>query len=50
MLLMSGDHASKRILSQLLVPAVGRKAMDLGEGLDKGWYFCVRTLFHLTIP
>ncbi|KAF9451414.1 NAD(P)-binding protein [Macrolepiota fuliginosa MF-IS2] len=35
MLLMSGNHASKKLLSQLLVPAVGRKVMDLGEDLEK---------------
>ncbi|KXN88881.1 hypothetical protein AN958_06751, partial [Leucoagaricus sp. SymC.cos] len=32
---MSGDYASKRTVSHLLVPAVGRKVLDLGEDLEK---------------
>ncbi|KAJ3569730.1 hypothetical protein NP233_g4855 [Leucocoprinus birnbaumii] len=34
-LLMSGDYSSKKLVNHLLVPAVGRKAMDLGEDLEK---------------
>lgn len=39
---MSGDYASKKILSHLLVPAVGRKVIDLGEDLEKGLFLPIQ--------
>lgn len=35
---MSGDYRSKKEVSYLLVPAVGRKVIDLGGDLQKGMY------------
>lgn len=36
MLIMSGDYRSKKEVAHLLVPAVGRKVLDLGEDMEKG--------------
>lgn len=36
LLIMSGDYSSKKIVAHLLVPAVGRKVLDLGENVEKG--------------
>jgi 3-hydroxyisobutyrate dehydrogenase-like beta-hydroxyacid dehydrogenase len=33
---MSGDYRSKKEVAFLLVPAVGRKVLDLGENVEKG--------------
>lgn len=33
---MSGDYRSKKEVAFLLVPAVGRKVIDLGENVEKG--------------
>lgn len=33
---MSGDYHSKKEVAYLLVPAVGRKVIDLGGNLEKG--------------
>ena len=35
-LAMSGDYRSKKEVAFLLVPAVGRKVVDLGESIQKG--------------
>lgn len=35
-LIMSGDYRSKKEVAYLLVPAVGRKVIDLGGNLEKG--------------
>lgn len=40
---MSGDYRSKKEVAFLLVPAVGRKVIDLGGNLEKG---PVLILFH----
>ncbi|KAF7343190.1 NAD(P)-binding protein [Mycena venus] len=34
-IVMSGDHQSKQEVAPILVPAVGRKVIDLGESLEK---------------
>lgn len=36
LIIMSGDHRSKREAAYLLVPAVGRRVVDLGENIEKG--------------
>jgi len=33
---MSGDYRSKKEVAFLMVPAVGRKVLDIGENLEKG--------------
>lgn len=33
---MSGDYRSKKEIAHILIPAVGRKAMDLGGNIEKG--------------
>ena len=33
---MAGDYRSKKEVAYLLVPAVGRKVIDLGGNLEKG--------------
>jgi len=33
---MSGDYRSKKELAYLLVPAIGRKVLDLGGNVEKG--------------
>ena len=33
---MSGDYRSKKEVAYLLVPAIGRKVVDLGGNLEKG--------------
>lgn len=35
-LVMSGDYRSKKEVAYLLVPAIGRKVIDLGGNLEKG--------------
>ncbi|KAF9469768.1 hypothetical protein BDZ94DRAFT_1243214 [Collybia nuda] len=35
LLIMSGDYSSKKLAARLLVPAIGRKIMDLGENVEK---------------
>jgi hypothetical protein len=35
-LIMSGDYQSKKEVAYLLVPAVGRKVIDLGGNVEKG--------------
>ena len=35
-LVMAGDYRSKKEVAYLLVPAVGRKVIDLGGNLEKG--------------
>ncbi|TFK77471.1 NAD-P-binding protein [Pluteus cervinus] len=35
LILMSGDYHSKKEVAYLLVPAVGRKVIDLGENIEK---------------
>lgn len=34
--MMSGEYRSKKEAAYLLVPAVGRKVIDLGGNLEKG--------------
>lgn len=36
LIIMSGDYRSKKEVAYLLVPAVGRKVVDLGGNLEKG--------------
>lgn len=36
LLIMSGDYRSKKEVAFLLIPAIGRKAFDLGGNLEKG--------------
>jgi 3-hydroxyisobutyrate dehydrogenase-like beta-hydroxyacid dehydrogenase len=36
LIIMSGDYHSKKEVAYLLVPAVGRKVVDLGKNLEKG--------------
>lgn len=33
---MSGDYRSKKELAYILVPAVGKKVVDLGGNVEKG--------------
>jgi hypothetical protein len=40
---MSGDYQSKKEVAYLLVPAVGRKVVDLGGNLEKGELLVTRT-------
>ena len=40
LLIMSGEYHFKKEVAHLLVPAVGRKVIDLGENLEKGRYYC----------
>jgi hypothetical protein len=40
---MSGDYRSKKEVAYLLVPAVGRKVVDLGGNLEKGELLPTRT-------
>ncbi len=35
-IMMSGEYQIKKQISYLIVPAVGRKVIDLGENLEKG--------------
>lgn len=35
-LVMSGDYKAKKELAYILIPAVGRKVIDLGGNLEKG--------------
>ena len=35
-IVMSGDYRSKKEVAYLLVPAVGRKVIDLGGNVEKG--------------
>ncbi len=39
-IIMSGDYRSKKEVAYLLVPAVGRKVIDLGGNLQKGMTIC----------
>ena len=36
LLVMSGDYRSKKEVAYILVPAIGRKVIDLGGNLEKG--------------
>lgn len=36
LIVMSGDYRSKKEIAHILIPAVGRKAMDLGGNIEKG--------------
>ena len=36
LIIMSGDYHSKKEVAYLLVPAIGRKVIDLGENVEKG--------------
>jgi hypothetical protein len=38
---MSGDYLCKKEIAHLLVPAVGRKVVDLGGNLEKGMMFSI---------
>lgn len=49
-LVMSGDYRSKKEVAYLLVPAVGRKVVDLGGNVEKGgssvfYFLCYLNLF-----
>jgi hypothetical protein len=33
---LTGDYRAKKEIAYLLVPAVGRKVIDLGENIEKG--------------
>ena len=37
--MMSGDYRSKKEVAYLLVPAIGKKVVDLGGNLEKGAFF-----------
>lgn len=48
-IIMSGDYRSKKEVAYLLVPAVGRKVVDLGGNLEKGrsyFRYLFTRLFH----
>ena len=52
LIVMAGDYRSKKEIAHLLIPAVGRKVIDLGGNLEKGRCGCgVRpvTMRRLTI-
>jgi 3-hydroxyisobutyrate dehydrogenase-like beta-hydroxyacid dehydrogenase len=35
-IILTGDYRSKKEIAYLLLPAVGRKVIDLGENIEKG--------------
>lgn len=35
-IIMSGDYRSKKEVAHLLVPAIGRKVVDVGGNIEKG--------------
>ena len=37
-LVLSGDYRSKKVVAHLSVPAMARKAMDLGGNIEKGLF------------
>ena len=41
--IMSGDYRSKKEVSHILHPAVGRKLVDLGGNVEKGMHVVMRT-------
>lgn len=50
-IVMAGDYRSKKEIAHILVPAVGRKIIDLGGNLEKGRCIadmlrCTCNLFH----
>lgn len=46
LVVMAGDYRSKKEVAHVLIPAVGRKVIDLGGNLEKG--SCdIRTHFWL---
>jgi hypothetical protein len=47
MLVMSGDYGSKKEVAYLLVPAIGRKVIDLGGNVEKGTICVVISLRFL---
>ena len=44
-MVMSGDYRSKKEVAYLLVPAIGRKVVDLGGNLEKGKWDWSWTVF-----
>ena len=36
---MAGDYRSKKEVAHLMIPAIGRKVIDLGGNLEKGGMF-----------
>ena len=46
LIIMSGDYRSKKELAYLLVPAIGRKVIDLGENITKGRGIFVHPSFN----
>lgn len=38
-IIMSGEVRAKREVAYLLVPAVGRKVIDVGTNVEKGYFF-----------
>lgn len=36
LIVMAGDYRSKKEIAHVLIPAVGRKVIDLGGNLEKG--------------
>ena len=44
LVVMSGEYRSKKEVAYLLVPAIGRKVIDLGGNLEKGK--SVGTMLH----
>lgn len=36
LVVMAGDYRSKKEVANILIPAVGRKVIDLGGNLEKG--------------
>ena len=42
LVVMSGDYRSKKEVAHLLIPAVGRKVMDLGGNVEKGMLYLTR--------
>jgi 3-hydroxyisobutyrate dehydrogenase-like beta-hydroxyacid dehydrogenase len=45
-IIMSGDYRSKKEVAFMFVPAIGRKVVDLGENVEKGYTLLVS--FHRT--
>jgi 3-hydroxyisobutyrate dehydrogenase-like beta-hydroxyacid dehydrogenase len=49
-LCMSGDYRSKKEAAFVLVPAMARKVIDLGQNLEKGEYRNAKLTTALMVP
>ena len=38
-IVMAGDYRSKKEVAHILVPAMGRKVIDMGGNLEKGMHY-----------